>query len=147
MCCHSPVTTPPCCAPRTPPTTPHTPHQQPPRLLNPQQEYTLLNAVSKWPLGWPANGYPAPQGPYYCSAGAGNAIGRDVAEVHYKCCLHAGIKISGVNAEVLPSQWEYQVGPCTGEQETRGRCAGGMRAATARPGSTLVQHLCCCHAH
>lgn len=24
------------------------------------------------------------------------------------------MKISGVNAEVLPSQWEYQVGPCVG---------------------------------
>jgi hypothetical protein len=24
-------------------------------------------------------------------------------------CLAAGVNISGVNAEVLPSQWEYQV--------------------------------------
>ena len=49
------------------------------------------------------------QGPYYCSAGAGNAIGRDVADVHYKMCLYAGINVSGVNAEVMPAQWEYQV--------------------------------------
>jgi hypothetical protein len=26
-----------------------------------EQEYTLLNALTKWPLGWPDNGYPAPQ--------------------------------------------------------------------------------------
>uniref|UniRef100_A0A061QR50 glutamine synthetase n=1 Tax=Tetraselmis sp. GSL018 TaxID=582737 RepID=A0A061QR50_9CHLO len=59
-------------------------------------------------------GYPGPQGPYYCSAGAGASIGRDIVEAHYKACLYAGVQISGVNAEVMPAQWEYQVGPCTG---------------------------------
>ena len=28
-----------------------------------------------------------------------------------------GLKISGVNAEVAPAQWEFQVGPCTGIEE------------------------------
>jgi glutamine synthetase len=28
--------------------------------------------------------------------------------------LYAGVEISGINAEVMPSQWEFQVGPCTG---------------------------------
>ena len=79
-----------------------------------EQEYALLNAQTKWPLGWPEGGFPAPQGPYYCSAGAGVSIARDIQEVHYKICLAAGINISGINGEVLPSQWEYQVGPCVG---------------------------------
>ena len=51
-----------------------------------------------------------PQGPYYCSVGSGHAIGREVAEEHLDACLRAGLKVSGINAEVMPGQWEYQVG-------------------------------------
>ena len=39
---------------------------------------------------------------------------RDLIEAHYRACLYAGINISGINAEVMPSQWEFQVGPCEG---------------------------------
>ncbi len=46
--------------------------------------------------------------------GAENAFGRMVVEAHYRACLYAGLKISGINAEVLPGQWEYQIGPCVG---------------------------------
>merc|ERR1711874_690788 len=55
-----------------------------------------------------------PQGPYYCAVGAGNVYGRDIVEAHYRACLYAGIRISGTNAEVMPSQWEFQVGPTEG---------------------------------
>merc|ERR1712056_148679 len=58
-------------------------------------------------------GYPGPQGPYYCSAGTDCSFGRSIMEAHYEACLYAGIDISGINAEVMPGQWEYQVGPCT----------------------------------
>ena len=43
------------------------------------------------------------------SAGAGAAIARDIVEAHLKACVYAGINISGINAEVMPSQWEFQV--------------------------------------
>lgn len=79
-----------------------------------EQEYTLLHMDGKRPLGFPQYGYPAPQGPYYCSVGSNNAFGREVAEAHYRACLYAGIDISGINAEVMPGQWEFQVGPCVG---------------------------------
>jgi glutamine synthetase len=82
-----------------------------------EQEYTMLSNSNKFsmaPLGWPANGYPGAQGPYYCSVGANVCYGRIIADAHYKACLYAGINISGTNAEVMPGQYEYQVGPSTG---------------------------------
>jgi len=78
-----------------------------------EQEYTLFGP-DNWPYGWPKNGFPAPQGPYYCGVGTNRVFCRDVVEAHYKACLYANINISGINAEVMPSQWEFQVGPCEG---------------------------------
>ncbi len=75
-----------------------------------EQEYTMLSANGR-PLGFPAEGYPAPQGPYYCGVGTGRVVGRDIVEAHTQACLDAGISISGTNAEVMPGQWEFQVGP------------------------------------
>jgi len=79
-----------------------------------EQEYTLFEADGVTPLGWPQFGYPGPQGPYYCGNGTRRAYGRQVVEAHYRCCLFCGINISGINAEVMAGQWEYQIGPCVG---------------------------------
>ena len=75
-----------------------------------EQEYTLFKGSR--PLGFGEDRrYPAAQGPYYCGVGADEAYGRPLAEAHLRACLDAGLKLSGINAEVMPGQWEFQVGP------------------------------------
>lgn len=73
-----------------------------------EQEYTLFNGQQ--PLGWPDRGYPAPQGPFYCGVGADEVFGRQLVEEHAQACLDAGIMLYGTNAEVMPGQWEFQIG-------------------------------------
>lgn len=46
--------------------------------------------------GWPAGGYPAPQGPFYCGVGAESVYGRDLAEAHMDACVKVG---RGLGAE------------------------------------------------
>ena len=76
-----------------------------------EQEYTLFESDGKQPLGFPEGGFPEAQGPYYCSVGANYNFGRDVSEAHATACIDAGLGIAGTNAEVMPGQWEFQVGP------------------------------------
>jgi glutamine synthetase len=73
-----------------------------------EQEYTFFQ--ENRPLGWPVNGFPKPQGPYYCGVGADKIFGRSIVEEHAKACLDSGIMIYGINGEVMPGQWEFQIG-------------------------------------
>ena len=74
-----------------------------------EQEYFLWDTETNKPLGFPAGGYPGPQGPYYCSVGAKNAYGREIVEEHLDACLDAGLNVEGINAEVAAGQWEFQI--------------------------------------
>ncbi|WP_113700046.1 glutamine synthetase [Nonomuraea lactucae] len=74
-----------------------------------EQEYTFFKGSR--PLGFPDGGFPAPQGHYYCGVGAEAVFGREIVELHLDRCIAAGLKISGINAEVMPGQWEFQIGP------------------------------------
>jgi glutamine synthetase len=72
-----------------------------------EQEYVIMHEGR--PLGFPKDGFPAPQGPYYCAVGKGNVEGRDFVEEHMDQCLAADLNITGINAEVMLGQWEFQV--------------------------------------
>jgi len=89
-----------------------------------EQEYVITHAPQKTnhfkyggglPLGFEAveGGKPRPQGDYYCGVGGLNIIGREIVEEHLQRCIEIGLDVGGINAEVLISQWEYQIGPVT----------------------------------
>lgn len=75
-----------------------------------EQEYVITHADGQ-PL-MPLDN--ASSQKHYCSPDMTAQMGRVVAEQHLQLCLDYGLKISGLNAEVAPGQWEFQVGPCEG---------------------------------
>jgi glutamine synthetase len=50
---------------------------------------------------------------HYCGKTV-DYIERQIVEEHLSCCIEAELNISGINAEVATSQWEFQIGPSVG---------------------------------
>lgn len=75
-----------------------------------EQEYFIIDNKTNKPVGYEETKETTDQ--FYCKMG--KAYGREIAEEHLKLCIEAGLKVSGMNAEVAPGQWEYQIGPCEG---------------------------------
>ena len=66
-----------------------------------EQEYFILH-----------NNHTTRKVDHYCRGN--NVKEKLIAEQHLEACLDAGLQISGLNAEVADSQWEFQIGPCEG---------------------------------
>uniref|UniRef100_A0A6C0I532 glutamine synthetase n=1 Tax=viral metagenome TaxID=1070528 RepID=A0A6C0I532_9ZZZZ len=87
-------------------------------LFGIEQEYVLFECPMEIPYQWAGAADPGcgGQGPYYCGVGGDRCFGRKIVDQHLRACLHAGIEICGTNAEVMASQWEFQVGPLPATQ-------------------------------
>lgn len=71
-----------------------------------EQEYFIYQNGN--PLGYQLG----KNGIYYC--GVNTQLGRPFVEHHMKACLDADLSVSGINAEVVAGQWEFQIGPVEG---------------------------------
>ncbi len=78
-----------------------------------EQEYVFIDPENSRPYGWPDIGYPNPQGRYYCGVGGDVTRLRDIVDEHAEDVRWMNIPLEGTNAEVMLSQWEYQIGPCS----------------------------------
>lgn len=62
------------------------------------------------PVAFPNNQHvPEPQADYYCGVGGSNIYGRELVHEILQKALAAGLHLTGMNAEVAPAQWEFQV--------------------------------------
>jgi glutamine synthetase len=105
-----------------------TPHKNP--MFGLEQEFFISRKTVNQlvPVSFPdSQTVPSPQGDFYCGVGGSNVYCRDLIEQILQRLLHAGIPITGLNAEVAPAQWEFQV------------CATGIDAADSL---ILLRYIC-----
>ena len=75
-----------------------------------EQEYTLLDPRTHMPYRWEESRCQQ-QGPFYCSVRYPYCQLPEMAREHLELGIQMGLKLNGLNAEVAPSQWEFQLGP------------------------------------
>jgi glutamine synthetase len=118
-----------------------------------EQEYTFFDGIK--PLGWPNNGFPAPQFGYYCGVGADEVFGREIVEEHMEACLKAGLndrrhqrrghaRAVGVPdrplgpLEAWPTTCGWPAGCCTESREIFGVSATSTPSPSRATGTALA---------
>lgn len=85
-----------------------------------EQEYVFIDPKTQRVLGWPTDEVQnTGRNDVYCGVGVSTfdddmKTGREIAEEHLYACEESGIRIFGINREVLLGQWEFQIDICTG---------------------------------
>ena len=77
-----------------------------------EQKYCIYDKSGMFPFGQAAHSQQLDKSRlnvHYCSVGA---VGRELAESHYKACLFAGLNMRSFSAEPTVSEWKFEIGPC-----------------------------------
>ncbi len=75
-----------------------------------EQEFFLFDMITKQPVRW-SQTRTTQQGEYYCGLNRSDYQEFMLMDELFKLSLKVGIHMSGINQEVAPAQWEYQIGP------------------------------------
>ena len=78
-----------------------------------EQEFFFFEKETKKPLGW-KGAQQIKQGEYYCGVNRSSHIERTIMNELFTISMKVGLSMSGINQEVAPAQWEYQIGPVEG---------------------------------
>ena len=95
-----------------------------------EQEYTFFQGAR--PLGFPENGFPAPQGGYYCGVGFDEVFGRDIVEDHMDACIKAELMIAGNQRRGYAGAMGVSDWPDRGARRRRSPLVGSLAALSHR---------------
>lgn len=79
-----------------------------------EQEFFFYDKNTLQPVAWSQEITPKEQGKYYCGINRCTNKERIIMDEFMEHAIDIGLELSGINQEVAPSQWEYQIGPVEG---------------------------------